>query len=1499
MAAGNPCYSGDSGIPLLPSSTNPAGNQYVRSRQGDTPPPAPVNPGANIRLTVGNCYEADVPIVNNTPDASGSPRVSIPRPPTIDDSTPLPAATAADTIRAVVDNCYNDDDGPALTPDNQIPGQNPRRRIGEQDPEPEMSPGDLVRQIVQNCYGPDDISLTPRPPGPPRPRQGEPDPEPKINPGQVIRDIVDRCYPVVPVPDITPDEFPGVDPIIEFDPVGPTDWLCELFPDLAICNIFPIGPFPFPDGDGPVPGGDDCKRVMAGLADETVAISPIPDEADQGIFYVLDTGEKLLCPGKGRGTDDPGDDGDWDKCVKEAVECIFKPYITGTWKTPGADCSTFYFRGQNSTTGEICVKYCAGARVPIYEYTSGAGARNVMLSPISNGINGSGSFLKHNLRVITTDVAGNYNGGKVFCEAGNKYFNSSSIQTRTVSLGGASVTFKCRGVLDGNEYDSEWWIDSWSGTLPATGTTTTHTWNAGKNDLTVELEVTGPGANDHRYGLSSTPDPGYNLVSDEPAFYILEAPGEGAVPLYRFYSSSVQDTLLTVNPGKPDGPGEGIRAYIDDNGYTQGNLLGYAFTDPSKAMNYLYNDEEVQELHGYVRRGEPEEVSAEFNGSNQLVVSGTGSIKLKVEVKWDDSASSDGRPFETLSMAGFSVQRSGEKGSGSGYITVTGGQTYSISGINYSTTRKNNNRTLCLGDSNSSCNAQINLGDIQRSGGLGTATDHKYSTVLYANPQKPLRYDPSRLAYRIATKPVSPIVISYNVIKGNAGYENSWGVAITNKNGDQIYWARVIEANTTRDIETTQYKIPLDVLLQYPNKYIVFFLIPDGNGGVSSGQSISFNSQSPQGYKHSASTENGWVFFSYRKMNPTEDQGSASTSKVRFNGNNWQWWEDLLDGDDDYDDFKIYYEMMQPGGDYKYEGIECYVFDNPSPPKVMIPIIVKEQCSNPNFDGIFADVTMTRAGCGRPVPENEMDKFKNSNIGKCDGEYLTEINKTQTIKAYKSGSFALKAFGSFINAPESQDIKFRYKLQKNNVDIVNKKLDVGDWPNVGVDLATFNVAEGDELKFVIQGPIRGPAYGNASLGFILMDTNDDKFEKPWNVNLITAGGAGEGAGRSNTYGTGRTSSQNTSSPDTDQGRIKKLKIALWDHREEKWTDPVTVWNNGQVNTNGGNGQSADWDDIYYGGDDWAEFSPQNSHPGFYEGGTADRWGHIMSTQHDARGQWNNVYTYNNPRGRVRGIFYNTLFEHGRGLICRPAQEVDKLKRNYYHLSNSHGFNAWFAQYRSVSYGYEASLFSDIDDYYAKGINQGNPASHPKGTAITSGGQYSKMSFMHDYVMGEYGNKERAIENSNLGKIRMAFWPYSIPDQSWSGGSRYGSNIYWGCAVEVFDIIDRGEAYQVGQEFELVWPPEQPKKPKYQNSNGSVTPYFPRDAGANVPLPKEIDVTTIGMSDRTARRYSEDRYTPREVFYQESHNRDSNIWYMCQTGGKVDRVKFKIIIDEVE
>ena len=31
-------------------------------------------------------------------------------------------------------------------------------------------------------------------------------------------------------------------------------------------------------------------------------------------------------------------------------------------------------------------------------------------------------------------------------------------------MGSATITFKARGVVNGSEYDSEWWVESWTGT---------------------------------------------------------------------------------------------------------------------------------------------------------------------------------------------------------------------------------------------------------------------------------------------------------------------------------------------------------------------------------------------------------------------------------------------------------------------------------------------------------------------------------------------------------------------------------------------------------------------------------------------------------------------------------------------------------------------------------------------------------------------------------------------------------------------------------------------------------------------------------------------------------------------------------------------------------------------------------------------------------------------------------------------------------------------------
>ena len=1483
MVAGNPCYGGE--IPSLPSRTTSAANNFKRFTQGEPPLATVTQPGDSIRITVGRCYEATAPVVTNTPTPANAPRNTIPRPPTINDTTPPPAATAADLIRVVVDNCYGDEPIP-LTPANK--GAYPRNRQGEPETIQGTPAGAVIRQIVDQCYGPD-LSLTPRPPGPPRNRQGEDDVVPGVSPGQVIRDIVDRCYPSVPdiePPDDLPDD--AIDVILT-EPTGPTDWLCDLFPDLWICKHKPIGPvvpigplgpnIPYPQ---PEPKNDDCKEVIEGLANETVEISSDPTEAEEGIYYVLETGEKLQCKGLWEGPFDKDDDGDkrWEKCVKDAVNCIFKPYVTGTYRTPGADCSSFYFRGQNSTTGEICVQNCYPERIAVYEYIKGGSAKNVQITPFANEVDGTNSNPRHSTRVMTTDTMGNWNGGKVPMEGGNRYFTSTSEQTHTMTLGGASVTFKVKPVLDGNEYDSTWWVTGWSGNLPSEGTTSTYTFSAGRNQMTVEAEVLGGVADDHRYGFSATPDlAGYSAVSTEPAFYILKNQVQGSIPLFRFYSSSTTDTFLTTNPGKPDSKGTGERATMNAAGMTQGEIFGYVFKDPSKALNALTEGEKAIPLHRYYK-GTRSELTAEFNSSNNLVVSGSGSGRLKIEVKWNDNPSTAGTAFETISCNGFSVTRRGRRGSASGLIDVTGGQTYQVNITGYQGgSRRNNNQELCLRDGHGSdCNANVKIGGMT---GGSTNGDHKYSTVLTGQPSIPVEYENTRLSYRIQPNAQAPAVISYHVKKGGAGHQNSWGVAIANKAGDQIYWAKVIQQNVTRDIDLTQYKIPQSVLRQYPGKDIVFFLIPDGNrNGVPSGN-ITFT-QSGDGWKHSSSNQSNWVFFSNKKMNP------GNRSKVRYQGNNWQWWEDLLNGDDDYDDFKVYYEFTQPGGTYDYEGIQCYVFGEPAPEPVKIPVIVRQQCDSPLFESTFQDITLGRGGCGGPVPNEDNGA---PTIGKCNGPYAAEVNRNQTIKATRSASLELKAYGAFIRAPESEEMKVKIQFQKNGSNILQKSYKIGDWPQVGQTLASVSVAAGDTLSFNVTEISRGPAMGHASLGMILYEPAAELFEKPWNMKVFTTPGATEAQGRSIVTSNTPNTSNNVSGGDGDLGRIKKLQIQLWDHRTQEWTDPVRIWNNGQIDTNNANGQDAQWTNEYYGGDEWAvgKDSRYDSGAGLYEGGTNSRNSHILSSQHDSDGQWTG-------RDGDRGIYYNTLFEAGRGLICKPSRNKGDLRsNNYYHHSNGDGFTSWFTQVDSNNW---PNHLDAVNGYYATGINNGG--GFPLGSVVNSNGQYSKMSFMHDYVLGELPGGVKVTDNKPDAKIRLAFWPYTVPDEDYDDGDpRFGNNVFWACAVECFDVVNRGTAYQAGQTFVSEWPPVQPDKPRYQNRGGQQTPYYPRDPGGDEPLPNEITVRTRGIEDRVSRRFDEDKYTPREVIYQESHNRDSNLWYICQNRRKLDRVAFKITIEEVE
>ena len=122
--------------------------------------------------------------------------------------------------------------------------------------------------------------------------------------------------------------------------------------------------------------------------------------------------------------------------------------------------------------------------------------------------------------------------------------------------------------------------------------------------------------------------------------------------------------------------------------------------------------------------------------------------------------------------------------------------------------------------------------------------------------------------------------------------------------------------------------------------------------------------------------------------------------------------------------------MQFAGSEWEYEGIECYVYDRPAPPPTMIPIIVREQCNEPLFNGVFRDVSSCALRCGPATPSNSNNNESYSKSGKCDGEYTDTINRGQVIKAKKSGNLSLRAFGALIRSPEIEELEIQFHTPK-------------------------------------------------------------------------------------------------------------------------------------------------------------------------------------------------------------------------------------------------------------------------------------------------------------------------------------------------------------------------------------------------------------------------------------------------------------------------------------
>ena len=751
---------------------------------------------------------------------------------------------AGETIRDLVERCYSTPAG--------ILGTNPLDQLNPNVPQAgsagnvldEPDPGDQIRNIVGRCYTvpvynqPNPLDQTnPIPEG--DPPVVVPDPKP----GDVIRRIVERCYgpppkrPEIPKLPLPPDLTTGWDPppwipwistLIGWDPpvkvtIKPPD-----LGDPVI--IIKIGP------------EDQCEKVARLLQLDLVRplteYEELPDFPAPGWWEHKETGEKLYCDLDKGNLDDP-----FKKCVRNALDCLFRPYLGGMWQPPKADCSAYWPNGWSGNQTEVCVENCYPDRIPIYESYDASGTLAVSFDAsgqlVATGTGAAVVILKlqWNDRPWTygTAIDSIQVGADTWTRTGRsgeivKSINLSSAGTTSVVFNGLHPANSTLTIVDNN--------------------TRICLKDGDGNDCNANFSIVSTNLSaDHAYD-SQGAKAGYTLTNTKPAFYILKNPIAGkTVPLFRFYSTLKNDTFLTTNPGEPDTAGVGERPTMNANGHAGGEVIGHVFPTALAMNSYLHDDEQAESLH-------------RFHSSN---------------------------PF-----------------------------------------------------------------------------DHRYSIDSEFVGGMPKKI-PKRWCYRIPNEVKADLNVQMDVEKGTAGYDNAVGFYLADETGPK--YGRVIVTSARNGTNLYEAYVPSGKLSQYAGGTMGFFLIPDGGGqnSLTINQEIAFESYNviyDGGFRGTgiSTAQSNYCLFSDREWNPKKKD------QTKWQGKNNQFWEDLIDGDDDYDDLRFWHRIGWTYGGYVYEGIQCYVYAGAAPEKVMRKVDPSVKCDTRILKASFKDVIVRRNDCGNKIP---------------------------------------------------------------------------------------------------------------------------------------------------------------------------------------------------------------------------------------------------------------------------------------------------------------------------------------------------------------------------------------------------------------------------------------------------------------------------------------------------------------------------------------------------
>ena len=378
---------------------------------------------------------------------------------------------AAEDIRLIVERCYSIPPGLTSNPLDQL---NPSVQAPSASAGPvaaEVDPSAVIRDLVGRCYSlpvPNDPNPLDQINIPAAPVVPQVDPPP--SPGQVIRQLVERCYPPLPPIPGPPPDLPGLPPPTRIEEPPWLPWLitwtgapCSEFFCFPITLDPPTPPYK-PPTTKHGPGPDDCDLVAKYLQNNKLRDLPDYEEVRDGKLLKspgwwehIETGEKYYCDLS------TNIDLEWNECVRNAMECMFRPYFGGRWQPPRANCSAYWPKGWSGNLTEICVENCYPDRIPIYESFLSSGTLNVTFNSVGDLVaTGSGTAtvvlkLQWNDRTSTygTAVGTISLGGKTWTQTGRSgeeihTLNLTSAGTTQISFTGLNAANNPLVILDNN-----------------------------------------------------------------------------------------------------------------------------------------------------------------------------------------------------------------------------------------------------------------------------------------------------------------------------------------------------------------------------------------------------------------------------------------------------------------------------------------------------------------------------------------------------------------------------------------------------------------------------------------------------------------------------------------------------------------------------------------------------------------------------------------------------------------------------------------------------------------------------------------------------------------------------------------------------------------------------------------------------------------------------------------------------------------------------------------